>query len=240
MITLDRPTRLVGIDIAVATPLALDADERGAVEAHWRAAVADNPSLWNGSAFLFEEATIRDGVFSAVARPTDFATLLHRLRVGLPRRATAHVFPVAAVTSRDRRLLVGRQAGGSANAGLRYPPSGSFDADDVVGGRLDPVVNMRRELAEEVGLDLDAFEADPHWWALPSGPGRVALVRRHRSPLDAATLLSRLTTGGDPHDELDRVDFVEIDAPLALADTVPYVPLLIGLLAAEPASEIRP
>lgn len=241
MIELDRPVRLDAVDIAVSPRrFDLDEDEGAAVAEHWRAAVAASPALWNGSAFLFEAPSIRDGVFAATARPTDFATLLFRLRVGLPRHDTAHVFPVAAVTSRDRRLLVGRQAPGGANAGRAYPPSGSFDADDVVGDRLDPVANMRRELAEEVGLDLDAFAADVDWWAIPSGAGRVALVRRHRSGLPAEALLAAIAAGpGDPHGELDRVDFVGYDPPFALVDTVPYVPLLAGLFADDPSPEMR-
>lgn len=244
MTGIDRPIRLSRIDIVVADePLRLAADERRAVEAHWARAKADNPALWNGAAFLFETIALRDGAFSAVARPTDYATLLLRLRVGLPGRATAHVFPVPAVTSRDGRLLVGRQSSSTANAGLRYPPSGSFDADDVVDGRLDPIANMRRELAEEAGLDLAALTPDPSWWALPSGEGRIALTRRFRSPLDAdalaATIADRVEIG--PDGELDQIDFLDPRRPLALSSTVPYVPLLLDLLAlGEPTEDFAP
>ncbi|MCE1236508.1 MAG: hypothetical protein LWW93_09135 [Hyphomicrobiales bacterium] len=234
MTAIERATRLTRVDIVVALePLRLTDDERRAVEAHWARATAANPALWNGSAFLFEAITIRNGGFSAVARPTDYATLLHRLRVGLPGRATSHVFPVPAVTSRDGRLLVGRQSATTTNAGLSYPPSGSFDADDVIDGRLDPIANMRRELDEEAGIDLGDLTPDPEWWALPSGEGRIALTRRFRSALDAAALgaaiAKRVTVG--PDGELDRIDFLDPARPLAAATTVPYVPLLLELLA---------
>lgn len=243
MTGIDRPHRISAIELTVGDPLALDVELAESVAAHWRAAVAANPALWNGSAFLFERPAIVDGVFSARARPTDFATLLYRLRVGFARPATAHVFPVAAVTSRDGQLLVGRQGRGSANAGLAYPPSGSFDATDVVDGRLDPVANMRRELTEEVGLDLDAFPADEQWWALPSGIGRIALVRRHRSPLPAAALRAEALAGraAASDDELDHIDLVGGETRLAEPATVPYVPLLLDLIAAERrASETVP
>ncbi len=234
MSIVERATPLSRIDIVVAgEPLRLGADERRAVEAHWARATAANPALWNGSAFLFEAITIRDGIFSAVASPTDYATLLHRLRVGLPGRTTSHVFPVPAVTSRDGRLLVGRQSTTTANAGLCYPPSGSFDADDVADGRLDPIANMRRELDEEAGIDLAELTPDPIWWALPSGEGRIALTRRFHSPLDATALgaqISRRVTIG-PDGELDRIDFLDPTRPLAPSTTVPYVPLLLELLA---------
>lgn len=234
MSAIERATPLSHIDIVVAAePLRLGADERHAVETHWARATAANPALWNGSAFLFEAITVRDGVFSAVAHPTDYATLLLRLRVGLPGRATSHVFPVPAVTSRDGRLLVGRQSTTTANAGLSYPPSGSFDADDVADGRLDPIANMRRELDEEAGIDLADLTPDPKWWALPSGEGRIALTRRFSSPLDAAALgaqIARRVSIG-PDGELDRIDFLDPARPLAPAATVPYVPLLLELLA---------
>ena len=243
MIPLDRPIRVARIDIAVGPPLDLDPEERAAVDRHWAATVAANPTLWNGSAFVFEDVAITEDGFRATARPADFATQLCRLRGGLPDRRFHHVFPVAAVTTCDRRLLLGRQAGTTANAGLSYPPSGSFDADDVLDGRLDPLGNMRRELAEEVGIDIADLEADPAWWVIPSGVGRIALVRRHRSGLDAADLSARIAIGADGHGavELDAVAFVPFDAPLALPATVPYVSLLVALLASEDfAPEIRP
>ncbi|NLH80980.1 MAG: hypothetical protein GX458_09090 [Phyllobacteriaceae bacterium] len=235
MTAIDRPHLVRAIDLRVGEPLGLTPDLAEAVAAHWRAATAANPALWNGSAFLFEAVAIVDGVFSARARPTNFATLLYRLRVGFERPATAHVFPVAAVTSRDGRLLIGRQGRDGANAGLVYPPSGSFDAMDVVDGRLDPVANMRRELAEEVGLDLDAFPADRRWWALPSGVGRVALVRRHRSALTTEALRAHAVAGQATarDDEIDRIDLVGGADRLADEATVPYVPLLLDLIAAE-------
>jgi len=235
MTGIDRPHRISAIELTVDEPLVLDPGLGEAIAAHWRAAVAANPALWNGSAFLFEEIAIVDGVFSARARPTDFATLLYRLRVGFAHPATAHVFPVAAVTSRDGHLLVGRQGRRNANAGLAYPPSGSFDASDVVDGRLDPIANMRRELTEEVGLDLDAFPADPQWWALPSGAGRVALVRRHRSALAAEALRAEAIAGRAraSDDELDHVDLIGAENRLVEPATVPYVPLLLDIIAAE-------
>lgn len=243
MSAIERPVRVAEIDIVVGAPPALDAAEKAAIAAHWDAAIAANPALWNGSGFVFEAPAIRGATFRAVARPTDFATQLYRLRVGLPRHDLFHLFPVAAVTTRDRRLLLGRQAGTTANAGISYPPSGSFDADDVVAGRLDPIVNMRRELAEEVGLDLDALEAAPGWWVIPSGPRTIALVRPHRTGLVAADLAARIDAAriAMGEDELDRIDLSPLDAPLELAATVPYVPLLVDLLAAEErASETPP
>lgn len=235
----DRPGRLDAIDIVAGDPLVLDAEHTADVERHWAAAIAANPTLWNGSAFLFEGATVRDGVFTATARATDYATLLHALRSGFRGEDVHHVFPVPAVTSADGALLIGRQGATTANAGLAYPPSGSFDADDRVGDRIDPFVNMSRELAEEVGLSIDDFAADPGWLLIPAGPSRIALVKRLRTPLTAAELAAGIAAGDhdDPHGEIERVALVPFEAPLAIEATVPYVPRLLALLAAEDRGE---
>ncbi len=235
----DRPLRLDAIEIAVGGPLILDAAREAAVRDHWAAATEANPTLWNGSAFLFEGTTVAGGVFSATARPTDYATLLHALRRGFDRADLLHVFPVPAVTTADGALLVGRQGATTANAGLAYPPSGSFDADDRVGDRIDPVANMARELAEEVGLALADFVADPGWWMIPSGPSRLALVKRLRSTLPAAALAERIAAidHDDPHGEIERIAFLPFEAPLAGEKTVPYVPRLLALLSAEDRGE---
>lgn len=236
---LGRPLRLDAIEIAVAGPLVLDDAHEAAVREHWASATAANPTLWNGSAFLFEGASVRGGIFSATARPTDYATLLHELRRGFRRADLAHVFPVPAVTTTDGALLVGRQGATTANAGLAYPPSGSFDFDDRVGDRIDPVANMARELAEEVGLAIDDFVADAGWWMIPSGPSRIALVKRLRSSLSAAALAERIAAidHDDPLGEIERVAFLPFEAPVAGEKTVPYVPRLLALLSAEDRGE---
>lgn len=227
----DRPRRVASLDLRVAEPpLELTTAERDEVAAAWEASRRANPALWNGSAFLFDRVAIQGSTLTARAHATDFATLLHTLNGGLGARGFRHLFPVAAVTSRDHRLLLGRQSAGGANAGLEYPPSGSFDAADRVDGRLDPVGNMRREVEEEVGLSLDDCVEEASWWAIPSGAGHLALVRRHRSPLDAATLAAAVAARDG---ELDRLRLVAYDEPLAREATVPYVPVLLALLAAE-------
>jgi len=221
------------VDLVVEDgPPAFAVEAREAIAAGWAARLAANPTLWNGSFFLFDRVALEPGRFHGRARPTDFATFLH-WRAGVPDDRLAHVFPVAAVTSRDDHLLVGVMGGTTANAHLAYPPAGSFDGDDRVGDRLDPAVNIRRELAEEVGLDLDDLVADPGWWVMPSGPRRIGLIRRHRSPLDAAELAERIAphVAADPHGELASVRLVPFDARLPAAETVPYVNPLLARLA---------
>ncbi len=235
MIDDDAPIAVDGFDFLVApSPLVLDPAERAAIEAGWRDAVAARPHLWNGSFFLFETAAIVGGRFSAQARATDFATFLHWRAEEVPDPRFRHVFPVAAVTSADDRLLLGVMSQTTANPGLAYPPSGSFDASDRVGDRLDPLANTMRELVEEVGLDLATATVEPGFLVIRSGPRRHALVQWRRSPLTAAEIADRALAhiAVDPHRELADIRLVDYDEDLADLPTVPYVRPLLARLAA--------
>ena len=208
------------------------------VAAEWVTRAAANPDLWNGPIFLFEDVVVdSEHGFSAVARSTDFATFLHwRERVD-PGSPYAHVFPVAAVTTADDHLLLGVMGATTANPNRAYPPSGSFDDDDRLegrlAGRLDAMTNIRRELREEVGIDVDDLVPEGPWWVIPSGPRRFALVRRHRSAKTVAEMAPEiarhLATDGDG--ELSGVRFAPFDRPLPDDETVPYVNPLLTLLA---------
>ena len=228
------------VDLPVGAPLAVEPADRAAIDRHFARLHTDNPALWNGSFFLFEEARVTDAGFSAVARPTDYATFLHWRARGFPDEGRLHVFPVPAVTTADRRLLVGVMGRTTTNAGLSYPPSGSFDGDDVVAGpRLDPVANMVRELGEEVGVDAAGLDPEPGFLVLGSGPGRLALVKRWRTAATSDELSAAIADhiGAEAEPELGGFAFLPFDRRLAPEATVPYVNTLLGLLEAADRGE---
>ena len=234
MIDVDTPIAVAGFELTVTESLDPDPVERAAIAETWRTARAATPQLWNGSFFLFEAVGVVDGRLRATARPTDFATFLHWRAEAVPDPRFRHLFPVAALTSADDRLLLGVMSGTTANPGLAYPPSGSFDAADRVGDRLDPLANTVRELTEEVGLDLAATVADPGFLVIRSGPRRHALVQRRRSTLSAAEIAERAAAhvARDPHRELAAIRLVGYDEDLADLATAPYVRPLLARLAA--------
>jgi 8-oxo-dGTP pyrophosphatase MutT (NUDIX family) len=228
--------RVESVDLVVDDrPLVLSAVERAAIEAGFDAARTTNPALWNGAFYLFDAVdTAVEGCFAARARATDFATFLHWRAAAEPDPRFTHVFPVAAVTTADDRLLVGVMGPATANPGRIYPPAGSFDPTDATAGRLDPVANMVRELKEEVGLDIAAFPADPGYTVYASGPRRFALVKRWRAPGPSADYAASIAThvAEDPEQELAGFRFLDFDEQPAAAITVGYVGPLLADLAA--------
>jgi hypothetical protein len=230
----DAGVAVADIELDVGAPLVLEPARREAVTAHFAAMTSANPKLWNGPFFLFEDTRFDGDRFRATARPTDYATFLEWRGRGFPGDVHTHIFPVPAVTTADERLLVGVMGRSTANAGLAYPPSGSFDHLDVAGTRLDPVANMLRELGEEVGIDGRAFAPDPGFTVIASGPRRLALIKRWRTTRRSTELAAAIADHlGREHDpELGGFDFVAFDRRLEPGRTVGYVNTLLGLLEA--------
>lgn len=227
-------------------PHVFDPGDRARIEAGWAAVSARNPRLWNGPFFLFDWADFRraEGGYRFVGEgaSTDFASFLAwRDRTPLDPRFS-HVFPVGAVVTADDRLMIGRMGAHTANPGRLYPPSGSFEPSDLMidgdTARLDPVANMVREIAEEVGLDARSWPLDPGWLIVESGPRRHAVVRVIRAPDTAADLAARAEAfiARDAEPELDGVLFPRIGDRVDPVLSVPYVNRLLAHLAGLGAS----
>lgn len=227
------------VDIAIRPERqAFSADEQAAIDASWAARHARNGHLWNGSAFLFDRVRFADdGGFEAEGRPSDYASFLHMRDTGALGPRFHHLFPVGALVTADRRLVIGEMSHRTANPGKLYPPSGSFDASDLRDGRLDCLGNIIREVAEEIGVGLDRAALDPDWLIMGSGAGRSAIVTVIRLDSDAAAVerLARAHMAEDPEEELADIVFVPLDARIDAARTVGYVnPLLAHLDARLP------
>jgi 8-oxo-dGTP pyrophosphatase MutT (NUDIX family) len=126
---------------------------RDAIDAYWAKRLEDNPRLWNGAFYLFTNTRVADGFLKATAHKTDFATFLFHRHCERDPDVT-HITGTSLMETAGGALVGMQMAAHTANAGHIYFPAGSFDPDDLVNGRLDPLTNVRRELREETGLDL--------------------------------------------------------------------------------------
>lgn len=141
-------------------PLAFAERHADAIAGHWRRQVAARPRLWNGPQFLFTDVRLHGGVLHGTAHRTDYAAFLfwrdHR-RDG----SAVHITGASLGVTTDGAIIAARMADHTANAGQIYFPAGSLDPGDVAGGRIDITGNIRRELAEETGLEPPLADFDP-------------------------------------------------------------------------------
>lgn len=181
---------LTGVDIRLdPAPHPFELVHGAAIDAGWERSVRANPALFDGQVTLVSGASIADGVLHATCHMVRFATLLHWTRH--PREGQGeHVFAHAAPIGSDGGALAVRMAAHTANAGMCYFAAGSIDGEDIVDGRVDLPGNMRREVAEETGIDLDLAQAERsyHLWR---GEGFAVIVRRYRFAETAEALAER-------------------------------------------------
>jgi len=161
-----------------------------AIEANWRREQAANPTLFDGQLLLFSALSLNGETLAGRCHAVRYATFLHWRRQR-PDPGAEHVYANAVLVSSDGALIAARMTGSTANAGMAYFASGSFEPLDLAGGAIDVAANMRREVMEETGLDLaEALAEDGfHFLSLPSGN---VLARTYRLPDTADAIAVRI------------------------------------------------
>lgn len=185
------------------------ADENHAViDAYFAALRRATPALWNGRVLMMVRHALEGAVFRGWYVESDYASFTawrHWGRV----RAERDCFGAAAVISSDGAVLLGLMSDRTVNAGRLYFFCGTPDLSDVADGRVDLDFSVTRELKEESGLDIGAFEAEPGWTTVIE-PARIAHIKVLHSRQTADSLRERMLAhlAGEAHPELCDIRIV--------------------------------
>jgi 8-oxo-dGTP pyrophosphatase MutT (NUDIX family) len=150
-------------------PWAFAAQRRADIDAHFAALRREKPALWNGRIVMLHDQTIADGIFRGAFLETDYASFAAWIDWGRPPAGVYDCFGAAAILAADGAFLLGVMGAQTLNAGQIYFPCGTPDPSDVVDGKVDFDASVRRELAEETGLDANEFVPDPGWTMVVDG-----------------------------------------------------------------------
>jgi 8-oxo-dGTP pyrophosphatase MutT (NUDIX family) len=178
------------------------------IDSNWQVESARNPHLFNGRMVLQRDMSIADGHIVGRAHEIPYSALLWWRKRPDPAGAF-HLFGFAVPVSSDGAIIAIRMGPHTANAGQVYCAAGSLDLSDVVDGKLDLVSNMRREVLEETGLDLDEAVADPQFFATHAAH-RIVVFRFFRFDLTAAEMLARITAHMPNDAEQEIAEALEI------------------------------
>lgn len=172
--------------------------------------------LWNGRVLMLRDYNVRDGTLRGSCFETDYASFLAWRDWGFPDPAVFNIFPCSALRGVDGAFVTGEMAASTAAAGQISFPCGTPDLDDILqGGVLDVARNLRRELMEETGLDIDEFKTDSGW-TLVRDRGFFALMKRVGSQLSAEALRTRIlqNIARDAHPEFAAIRILRSPADL--------------------------
>ena len=191
------------------------ARERAAdIAAHWAAALARKPRMFDGRVMLMHRGGVETDsggrrVFRGAYLETAFSAFLYWRDSGLPPAGVRNGFGMACLSSSDGAFVLGEMGVHTANAGAVYFASGTPDPSDLREGRVDIEGSVRRELREETGIDPDAVSFDPGM-TLVMDERRVGFMKRVRSPEPAEALVARIHAflARDPEPELARMHVI--------------------------------
>lgn len=148
-----------------------------AIEENWQREKAANPALFDGRVALLSSLGLDDGVLSGRCHIVRYATfLLWRRR--RPVGGAGHAYTHPMLVSSDNALVAIRMGTHTVNPGSIYFAAGSFEEADFRGGKADAELNMRREVLEETGLDIEGVPHEPGFHVLSKTSGTV-LFRRY-------------------------------------------------------------
>ncbi len=165
--------------------------KRAEIDAYFAALRREKPALWNGRVLLLHHQVVGDGVFKGDYLETDFASFAAWVAWGRPRAGVHDCFGAAAVVSMEGAVLLGVMGAHTFNAGMIYFPCGTPDPDDIVAGKVDLDLSVRRELKEETGLDAGKLAAEPGWTTVVDG-ALIAQIKLFRSAESAEALRARM------------------------------------------------
>jgi 8-oxo-dGTP pyrophosphatase MutT (NUDIX family) len=186
---------LIGVDrLELAfTPKAwaFAVERRAEIDAYFDVLRRDRPAIWNGRVLLLHAQVVREGVFHGDFLETDYASFAAWSAWGRPAAGVHDCFGAAAVQADDGAFLLGVMGPHTFHAGQIYFPCGTPDPDDIVGGKVDLDLSVRRELREETGLEPEEIAPEPGWTTVVDG-GLIAQIRLVRARQDAASLRARM------------------------------------------------
>lgn len=199
--------------------------ERAAAAENWRREVARNPKLFDGRMVFQKRLRLEDGILHGEAHLIPYSTFLWwRQQPG--GAGGLHLFGFPVLVSADGALIAIRMAAGTANAGQVYFAAGSLDEGDIVDGHCDLDANMRREVLEETGLDLDREAvADPQLYAVHRDR-RITLFRLFRFSMTAEEIVAAIRARAGTDDEVEDAVIIRSADP-GLHN---YAPAMLPLL----------
>lgn len=147
-----KPVRLELLKDKFSLPLEIQAK----VDAYWEELVQKKPYYRRGEAFTMVSICENNDAIKIELAATDYAHYIYTRAVGLPKElAFNNLHTSCAIETADGVLVFGLTGENTASIGIWQCVGGGLDRDDVRGNEIDLEHNIKKELQEEVGIDVN-------------------------------------------------------------------------------------
>lgn len=136
----------------------------------WKNLVSDNPSLFNGENHTVESVTEFDDHIEMKVVRTNYATYLYNERVGIDddKFKIIHLWSGILFETNDNYLVLGEMGDNTSVPKWLQLTGGGTSDEDIVDDIIDIDGNLKREVKEELNIDLDTIKYEMKYLECPS------------------------------------------------------------------------
>lgn len=140
------------------------------VEKFWNSLIKENPNLFNGENHCVESLTEKKDYIEMKVVKTNYATYLYSERIGLPNKTfkIIHIWSGILLETKDEYYVIGEMDDTTSVPKCLQLPGGGTSDEDIKDNILDIDLNLKRELKEELNLDLDDINYEMKYLECPS------------------------------------------------------------------------
>lgn len=137
----------------------------------WVSAIKETPTLYNGKDFAIVKIEEQNKEIIIHTRSTSYAHYLYDERIGISDKNSRCITPWAGILllTNDEYWVVGKMSKHTSFPNGLQLPGGGIDKKDIKNKTIDIRQVLRRELKEEINLDLDEIKYDFKYLELPNG-----------------------------------------------------------------------
>ena len=143
---------------------------REKIQEFWKDAILETPTLYDGEDFAVEEFKETDNEIIMKIAKTDYSHYLYDERVGINNEKYRCIKPWSGILllTSDNYWVFGQTSENTSFPNGFQIFGGGIDKKDISEMKVDLVQNLRRELKEEVNLDLDKIKYEFQYIEFPS------------------------------------------------------------------------
>lgn len=140
------------------------------IEIFWNKLVKENPKLFNGENHCVESITEYDEQVEMKVVRTNYASYLYSERIGISdeKYKIIHIWSGILLETKDNYFAIGEMGDTTSVPGCLQIPGGGTSDEDIKGDILDIDVNLKRELKEELNINLDSIKYEIKYLEVPS------------------------------------------------------------------------
>ena len=166
IVKIDKPIVLKFEDRKIKLPNKL----KDNIEKFWTKVIKENPNLYNGIDYVVESVIENDSNIEMTVTKSNYAHYLYDERIGIKEETYRCCSPWGGILllTIDNYFVIGEMDKTTSRPYCLQISGGGIDIKDIENGKINMVSNIKRELQEELNLNLDEINYKIEFIEYPS------------------------------------------------------------------------